>query len=459
MNKKKMSLMLAACLAVSPVSTAFGKEAPVNQTQEAAAQNLHFEGKVDEYMNALVKMDRFSGTVLVAQKGKVLVSKGYGYADKEKKIPNTSQTKFLIGSISKQFTSMAIMQLQANKKLSVNDPVSKYIKDFPNGDKITIHHLLTHTSGIGDYSDPAYRYGEGKSVQKISQLLEYIKKQPAVFQPGEKFQYCNANYILLGVIIEKVQKHSYTRYLHKNIFDKLNMENTGYSPNYPSIKNNASKGYLLANETMNELQDYNTVIAWAAGGLYSTAEDLYAWDRALNTDKLLKKGDREKMFTSDKDGYAYGWMVQDQPKIQFHGGAIEGYQNMIMRFPNEDTTIIVLNNYGQSNVTGISNDLAKMLFGAPYEVPQELKEITLKPELLDQYTGTFEFLPGINVEITKEADMLYLQATGEGKVKLRPASEDTFFVYGTDLVAGFKELKDGKYHVLNVRGQDIKRIK
>jgi len=191
----------------------------VLSTTTCVAQDI--EAKVDEYVGTYLKIGNFSGSILIAKEGRILLSKGYGMANLEHDVPNAPQTIFRLGSVTKQFTSMAIMQLREKGRLDVDDPIAKYLPTYPNGEEITIHHLLTHTSGIPDF-------GEFPDLQKtimipspVEKTIQRFKDKPLEFTPGEKFKYSNSGYILLGYIIEKVCGTSYEEFLKENVFQPL----------------------------------------------------------------------------------------------------------------------------------------------------------------------------------------------------------------------------------------------
>jgi CubicO group peptidase (beta-lactamase class C family) len=313
----------------------------------AAALAQDLAPKADEIVNAYVKQKKFSGSVFVAKGGKIILSKGYGMANYELDVPNTPQTKFRLGSITKQFTAMAIAQLQERGSLSVDDPISKYLPDFPKpaGDKVTIFHLLTHTSGIPSFTGfPDYQQIK-MSRFNGEKLIAWLKDKPLEFTPGEKFKYNNSGYFLLGYLIEKVSGKPYEQFVQENIFTPLAMTSTGFDRNSALIKNRAA-GYTVKGKDLENSEYIDMTVPGGAGAMYSTVEDLYLWDRALYTEKLVKKATLEKIYTPFKDNYAYGWVVDQQfnRKRITHGGGIDGFNTTIVRFVNDDTCIIALSN-------------------------------------------------------------------------------------------------------------------
>ncbi len=404
------------------------------------------ESKVDEYIDAYMKMGMFSGSILIAQNGKILISKGYGMANYEHDVPNTPQTKFRIASMTKQFTAAAIMQLQEKGLLSVNDPIIKYIPDYPEtGKEITIHHLLTHTSGIPNFTSlPEYE----KTMMlpsPVEKSIELFKYKPLEFAPGERFKYCNSGYLVLGYIIEKISGKSYEEYMQENIFQPLNMKDTGCDQHSTVLKHRAA-GYALTEDGLVNASYIDITVPHAGGALYSTVEDLYKWDRALYTEKLVKKSSLEKMFTPFKGYYGYGWVITslfNRRRIN-HEGGINGFNSDISRYIDDDVFITVLSNTEGAKIIKISKDIAAIVFGEKYEFPKKRKIIKVDPKIFDAYVGDYEASPQLHFVITKEDDHLYAQVTGRPIVRLYPKSETQFFIMIVDAQITFVKNEKGE---------------
>jgi CubicO group peptidase (beta-lactamase class C family) len=401
--------------------------------------------KVDEYINAQMKLGNFSGSILIAQGDKILVSKGYGMANLELDVSNTPQTKFRLGSVTKQFTSMAIMQLQEKGLLNVNDPIKKYISDYPNGDKITIHHLLTHTSGIPNLTDFPDFTETMMIPSPVEKTIERFKNKPLEFEPGEKFSYSNSGYVLLGYLVEKISGKSYESFLNENIFQPLNMTNSGYDHNSTILKNRAS-GYSLGKDGLINAPYIDMSLPIGGGALYSTVEDLYLWDRALYTEKLVSKASLEKMFTPFKEDYGYGWAITElfNRKRVSHSGGINGFSCNISRYVNDDVCVIVLSNIEHAPVGQMAKDLAAIVFGEKYELPQERVAIQVDPNIYDAYVGEYQVDTTLILNITKEDNRLFAQAIGTGQptFEIFPESETKFFLKVVDAQITF--VKDEK---------------
>jgi len=329
----------------------------VQEPQDSAA-------RIDAYLNQLTQAQEFTGSVLVAQDGQILLSKGYGLADVENQVPNTPQTRFRIHWLTMPFTAMAVLMLEAEGKLDVQDPICQYIPDCPEyWQEITIHHLLTHTSGLSDWIQPWA--GEEDIPSTSLELVEQIKHKPPYFAPGEELRYSGNGYIVLGHIIEEVSGQSYESFLQQRIFEPLGMVNSGLGDE------NVTVGYWKDGE---KAPVPDLLFQYSAGGLYSSVEDLYLWDQALYGEQLIPQEYLDRIFTGyartssmdiDEADYGYGWFIGkilDRPVIA-HGGGMNGFTSMLLRFPNEQVTIIVLRSYGIPIYDRLEIELAKMVFG------------------------------------------------------------------------------------------------
>jgi CubicO group peptidase (beta-lactamase class C family) len=422
-----------------------------------AAWSQDLAAKADEYLNTQTKLGAFSGSVLIAQGSKVLLCKGYGMANLELGVPNTPQTKFRLGSVTKQFTAMAIMQLQEKGLLNVNDPIIKYIPDYPNGEKITIHHLLTHTSGIPNLTDFPDFLETVMIPSPVEKTVERFKNKPLEFEPGEKFNYSNSGYVLLGYLIEKISGKTYEDFLKENIFQPLNMVNSGYDHTSTILPNRAS-GYTLGTDGLVNAAYIDMSLPLGGGCLYSTVEDLYLWDRALYTEKLVSKTTMEKIFTPFKEEYAYGWFVSElfKHKRINHSGGIDGFACNISRYPDDDLCIIALSNFEHTAIGKISQDLAAIVFGEKYELPQERKVAEIDYRICDNYIGQYQLDTNFVIAITREGDHLLGQGTGQPKFELFPESEIKFFLKIIDAQITFIKNEKGevKEFILHQNGKD-----
>jgi len=336
------------------------------------------------------------GSVLVAKAGEVIFSKGYGYANIAHDVPNTSETVFRLGSLTKQFTAVAVLQLYERGLLDVKDPVSRYIPDYPNGEKITIHNLLNHTSGIPSFTDFDEFNDINKNDMEIDEIIELFSNRDLEFDPGEMFKYSNSGYLLLTKIIEVVSGQSYEEYLNKNIFIPLNMDNSGLD-DYFTVVPNKAEGYIFWDGNYQYDEYVSMSIPLGAGGLYSSIEDLYIWDRALYGNEILRENAMDLMLSrsilldsSDMSKYyGYGWFISEvDGKVKYsHSGGIEGFVSYIARYPDVDMTIIILSNNILSPMGNLQRSIFAIMTDKSYELPVEYVEIELDPTLFERYTG------------------------------------------------------------------------
>ncbi len=422
--------------------------------------------KIEALLNQYYEFKEFNGSALVAEKGKVIFKKGFGNANMEWNIPNTPDTKFRIGSMTKQFTAMLIMQLVEEGKLKLDVPITTYIPDYPKdkGDKITIHNLLTHTSGIPNYTDQPSFPSIMKNPITPHDLIKTFWDLPLDFEPGTKFQYNNSGYIVLGYIIEKVTGKSYEDVLKEKIFEPLGMNNSGYYHTSEIIPKRAS-GYDKIGIKYNNTSYLDLSVPYSAGSLYSTAEDLYLWDQALYTEKLLSKKYMDKIFTPYSkppfaDGYGYGWgiskkhldNIKDTLNIVEHGGTINGFNSLILRITNSKDLIVLLNNTGVTNLSEMSNKIIDILYEQPYKIPQkplmlsftemlERKGIDDATDFYNKKIDAGEKIPEYQMNILGYSYLnkkKYKEAVGIFKlnVKAYPKSYNVYDSFGEALMIG-----------------------
>jgi len=320
---------------------------------------------IDRFISSAAQHQAFSGTVLIAQNGKILLDKGYGWADQGQRQLNKPSTRFRIGSITTQFTAMAILLLQEQGKLRLQDPICLYINDCPATWKaITIQHVLTHTSGIPDYATTFPAHQPTSPAQQIAAF----ESKPLDFAPGAKWNYSNSGYVILGSIIDKVSGESYSGFLQQEIFQVLHLSNTGYDQNFPSPSNHAT-GYT---RPWVKADYVDMSLPYAAGALYSTVDDLQRWDQALFNRKFASGESVQQMFTpqvtacdgqgtlcaaSDCEAqrincysYGYGWFLGQIPaggpyvRANWHSGGIQGFVSLNLYYPDQEITLIVLSN-------------------------------------------------------------------------------------------------------------------
>lgn len=343
--------------------------------------------KIDELLSKYAEYGKFNGSALVADNGKVIYKKGFGMANMEWDIPNAADTKHRLGSITKQFTAMLILQLAAEGKLDLQAPISTYLPEYPkaHADKITTHHLLTHTAGIPNYTSfPRFMQDESRNPYTPDEFIKKFQDMDLEFTPGEKFNYSNSGYFLLGVLAEKLSGKTYEALLHEKIFEPLNMQNTGYDHHDEILKKRAT-GYEKNGRGGYENSRYlDMSIPYAAGSMYSTVEDLYLWDQGLYTNKLLSKAYMDMYFKPyipawGNNHYAYGWGVgynkigksKDSIYTIGHGGGINGFNTNISRAPSNKSLVVLFSNTGGAPLNSITRAIYGILNGKAYSMPKK----------------------------------------------------------------------------------------
>jgi CubicO group peptidase (beta-lactamase class C family) len=378
-------------------------------------------GKIDGLVQKFVELGQFNGSVLVAQGESVIFKKGFGMANFEWNIPNTPDTRFRLGSITKQFTSMLIMQLVEEGKLSLDDKLADRLPYYrkETGGRVTIHHLLNHTSGIPSYTGiPNFFRDRSRQALPLRELVTTFCSGDLEFEPGSKFAYNNSGYVILGAVIEQVSGKTYEKLLQERILGPLGMKATGYDHSESLIHRRAA-GYENGLDGVRNAAFLDMSLPHAAGALYSTAEDLYLWDRALYGTKLLSEEGKKKLFTPGLDNYAYGWVVRkmavgpekkDRLVIQ-HGGGINGFSTLITRVPEERTLIVLLNNTGGAPLNLISQGIGDILYGREPQPPKRSIARVLLSTIREK---------GVDAAVTQYRDIKTKNATeyelGEGEL-------------------------------------------
>jgi CubicO group peptidase (beta-lactamase class C family) len=320
--------------------------------------------------------------------------------------------------------------------LNTGDSICKHLSDCPAAwQPVTIRHLLTHTSGIYDFT---FLSDHRKTVTlpvTHAELIGRIRDKPPEFAPGEKASYNRSGYYLLGVIIERVSGKSYEDFLRENIFTPLGMTGTGYDRHSRVIKNRAAGYEQEPDGTLINAPYIDMSGPYAAGALFSSVEDLLRLDQALYTEKLLSRKSLDEMLTPLKNEYGYGWSIRkrfDRQAIE-KNGSLSGFDAALIRFPVDRVTIIVLGNNGFASAIEMGNDLSAIVFGSPYKVPQERKVITLDPKILEKYVGQYQLPSGVIINVTVENGKLMRQVGAQPKGEMFAVSETEFFQKAVDL--------------------------
>lgn len=430
---------------------------------------------IDAMFAEIVKGDSPGAAVLVAQDGQVLFESGYGFASLEHRVRITPRVKFRIGSVSKQFTGAAILLLQQAGKLNVTNTLADFMPDFPRGDEVTLHHLLTHTSGIHSYTDDP-DFVESVTVEvKPEDLIKSFRDDPYDFSPGEGWHYSNSGYFLLGQIVEKVSGMSYAAFLKQKIFDVAGMTNSGVH-HWSSILDHEVTGYsygppegsksFSVRSKQGDTNRFSKALNWdmsragGAGALYSTVHDLYRWNEALFNWRILWPSTLHAALTPArlKDGsnppgvtYGYGWMPTEFRglKIVQHSGGLHGFLSHLARYPEHNLTVVVLANAVPPppglDPGALCQEIAQIYLSEKMSPrPERRVNLAVGPASYRSVVGRYDYGNGMVMTVTIENDHLYAQLTGQPQHEIFPRSPHDFFWKAVEAEIKFELDDEGK---------------
>ena len=417
--------------------------------------------KIQALVEEQVALGPIAGmSVAVEHHGELILADGYGYADLEHMVAVNPETVFRIGSVTKQFTSLAILQLVEEGKVGLQDPITTYLPDYPTqGHTVTVHHLLTHTSGIKSYTALEEYTTFHRLDLTHEELLAKFANEPFDFAPGERFSYSNSGYYLLGMIIEKVSGESYEDYVEKHIFGPLGMTGSMYCDPV-SIVPHRARAYEVGAQGLVNSEPISLLPPGAAGALCSTPLDLLKWQHALDTDRLISAESRETMLTegklNDGSGTTYAYALThgelDGHRTVSHGGGIAGFAAAFDTYPDDELVVVVLSNTGSANSGGIATNIARLVFGIPLPTAEDLP---LPDGWAELYPGTYELM-GREITISAEDDALRIGGP-LGTSRLMHQG-DGIFVLESNIERGVRfNVENGVVNqlVLLVGGQEI----
>jgi CubicO group peptidase (beta-lactamase class C family) len=386
--------------------------------------------EIDSLVAKYLDEAEFTGSVLVAKGGKILLNKGYGYSNVEQEIANAPSTIYNIASITKTFTAALILKLQEAGKLSVNDKLSSYYPGFANGAEITIHHLLTHTSGIFNYTDDKVFWAIDQTKPlTLEEMIAWFKDKPLDFEPGAKFRYSNSGYTMLGYIIEKVSGTTYTRALEQYIFTPLGMHHSSFGPSETDTTNLA-KGYMMYYKNFKRPStSVHPSISYATGAIYSTVEDLFKFHKALQKGRFLSEKSLQAAYKKDKGIYGYGWFTDSLYGKQrvSHDGNITGFKSNVNRFPEDDFCVIALSNSNNSSVGGMVRNIINIVYHQPFSKSfADQPIINMADSLKKEYTGAYRFRQEDSVLVSLKGTDLYIHLPGQQVLKILPVNKNVF---------------------------------
>jgi CubicO group peptidase (beta-lactamase class C family) len=414
--------------------------------------------RMEQVAAATAESGEFMGAALVAQDGRIVFDKGYGSANLEWQIPNDGDTKFRLGSVTKQFTAVSIMLLRERGKVDLEAPVKTYLPDAPAAwDEVTVLHLLNHSSGIPNFTS-FDDYGKSKSLStNVDDLIARFSDKPLDFAPGEQFSYSNSGYVLLTAIVEKASGQTYADFVEETLFKPLGMADSGYDSHAAVVPRRASGYVPSANGPMHA--DYiDMTIPQGAGALYSTTHDLLRWETGLFGGQVLKPESLELLVTPYKGDYALGLQVTktDAGTTISHGGGIEGFNTWLGYDPGSKVTVAVLSNINGPGADRLGRSLMTLARGGDVTLMSERAEVALPAETLRAYEGTYELSPTFGLVVMLEGDHLTVQATNQPAFPLFAEKEDRFFLKVTDAQLTFTRDASGAVDgaILHQGGRD-----
>jgi len=412
--------------------------------------------QIDAVMSDVYKPGEPGASIIVKKTGKTIFRKGYGLADLELGMPVEPDMVFRLGSITKQFTSVAILMLAEQGKLGLQDEITKFLPDYPTqGRTITVENLLTHTSGIQSYTDMPEWLPLWRKDFTVNELVDFFKNKPMTFEPGRKWVYNNSGYVLLGAIIERVSGQTYEQFVDAHIFKPLGMTHSYYGSTERVISRRVP-GYQTGKDGFLNAPYLSMTQPFAAGSLLSSVDDLALWSDAVFSGKLVKKEWLDKAFTpyklknGESAGYGYGWFIADfsgHRSIE-HGGGINGFTSYEMTFPEDRIFVAILTN---SAIAGRDPEpravkIAWLALGLP---EPERKPIKLEAKDLDSLTGVYADESKEERYITREGTSLYSQRAGQAKNEILASSTVEFFF--KDNPARLRFIRDASGAVTGLR--------
>ncbi|MEW6539445.1 MAG: serine hydrolase [Pseudomonadota bacterium] len=447
-RRRPVLLLLAAsalALTLSPLAS-----------RPAAAQDV---ARMDQVIRASSDADAFSGAVLVARDGRILLDQGYGLANREWNIPNDGDVKFRLGSLSKQFTAVAVMLLNQQGKLDLDAPIKTWLPDAPAAwDAITPRHLLSHTAGVPNFTAFSDFAAQKTLPATLPQLIARFRDRPLDFAPGSRFAYSNSGYVLLSAIIEAASGQTYADFVAANLFQPLGMSDSGYDRHDVILPRRAS-GYAPGADGVVNADYVDMTIPTGAGALYSTTHDLLKWEQGLFGGRLLNAQSMTALTTPVHNGYAMGLVVSEAEgkRLVWHNGAIEGFNTYMAYDPGDRTAVIVLGNLNGEAPDKLGAALVTLARGGNVTLPSERRAVALSPEVLKAYEGVYNLAPTFALTISVVDGKLMAQATGQPAFALTAEAEDAFYLTAVDAQITFTRNAAGAVEglVLHQGGRDM----
>lgn len=417
--------------------------------------------QIDTYIYEKYLPGEPGAAVLVVKDGNVVLRKGYGLASLSPVVANNPDMIFRIGSITKQFTSTAILQLVERGKIDLNADITKYLTGFSTtGKTVTVEQLLNHTSGIKSYTSLPERMSKESKAKpaSVDEMLKVIQQQPSDFAPNDQWLYNNSGYFLLGAIIEKVSGMSYGAYITKNLFKPAGMKSTFADDS--RLPSNAATGYIKATASEYTIADYvHPSTPYSAGSIFSTVDDLWKWNQAVFNYKLIKKETLERAWSPTKlnsgqlISYGYGWQLGriGDARVIGHGGAIDGFLAFEMYLPDQKIYVCILSNKMTVNPEDYAYKIAEMVSGINRENPAT---ISLEESIAAEYSGVYQITEKEDRVITRKENQFFSQRTGSAKFEIFPYAKDEFYFKDSPSTLKFIRNEQGKIASVQMNGRE-----
>ncbi len=415
----------------------------------------------DQELTAAYPADGPGAAVLVRWRGDVVVRRGYGLANLDLGIPVAPEQVFEIGSVTKQFTAAAILRLAEQGKLALGDPLTRYLPEFPTaGEIITLEQLLSHTSGVPNYTDMPEWIPRWREDMELDALIGLFRGKPLDFSPGTSWSYSNSGYVLLGAVIERVTGASYEDYVEHELLAPLGMHDTRYGHQEEIVRGRVS-GYVKGPSGWTNAPYLSLTQPFAAGALMSTVDDLARWSDALETSRVIAPASRDRMFTAvvlrggAQDGVSTRYGLGNMPgeiagrPVHEHGGGIHGFVCDLLRVPGEELLVVILSNNPAGDPRGLAHRIAEHALGGASPAPPAL---VLAEHELDAYVGVY-LVPekaGDRRQVTRRGTTLRLQRTGGSLHPLRPLGRDAFETTDDRTAVTFERNPAGEIAALRV---------
>ncbi len=422
---------------------------------ESIRKDSQFSEKVDQYLNAHAANGRFSGNVLIAKGDSILYSNSFGMASHEFGIENFDSTKFLIGSITKPFTALAILLLEKQGKLSLDEKLSKFFPNFPEADRVNIKQLLTHTSGIRDYHAFENWREDSKSDKTTPQFtIEKVATKPFIFEPGLRFSYSNSGYILLGLIIEKVSNQTFEAFIQSEILNPLELKNTGVITN-EKLVHQLAQGYSTSPREVEKAAYINYNQPFSSGNMYSTPIDLWRFTQAVMKCTLLPKSKTNEIFENNLGKYGYGWGIRNYEgkKAYGHFGGMNGFVGSITYIPDGEYFVCFLTNDDNTPKNTIAEDLTSITMGKDVANPVLTSLIDLTDKMVKAAAGDYLIKAGDTLHVFEENDHLFIKETGQEQHELFPIGNNEYSLVLIESNVSFSEIKEGEAQELKLLGK------